>query len=232
MTNISRNLSESYRQSVTTTNLIESKIKNLKLHRVKNHNMLHRLQNYLKDGQHYIGDIDVKKERGKISEAITSIDNEIDELEELRKYVTSYVEVMPHLDKIENPNLLSPDEIYTMITRGYKRDAPGETDYSNVSPPPAKPDLDRRDLHLYRGGDPMSGVIKDRLNASDRFEDLIRQSALSSQEALNDKLDRALDKLGPDILRKLGDRADQLQKRAKIDPGVAQYEQYLNRLGR
>ena len=64
---------------------------------------------------------------------------------------------------------------------------------------------------------------------------MIRQSAMDSQQTLNDKLDSAIEKLGPDVVAKLNDRADEVQKinrKRNQDTNVAHYEQYFNRIGR
>ena len=112
----------------------------------------------IKEGQRVEDGLDLKKTARKITEAIGKVDQKIDSLRELRKDVLSYVTVMPHVERREDPNVLTPDEIYALNTRGYVKDPAPQSEVSNSSPPPARPDMDRRDLNLYRSGDPLNGV--------------------------------------------------------------------------
>lgn len=234
MKDISKSLSETYQQ-VHHSQVISNTIESLEFKKLKAHNMRSKISRMIKEGHTVEDGLDLKKTVRKITEAIAKVDDKIDELRELRRDVLSYVTVMPHVQKVEDPQVLSPDEIYALNTRGYVKDPAPQSEVSNSSPPPARPDMDRRDLNLYRAGDPLNGVVSDRLQSSQRFEDMIRQSAMDSQTKLNDTLDSARNKLPADVARKLKANADEVQKinqKRNRDTNVAHYEAYFNRIGR
>ena len=156
----------------------------------------------------------------------------IKELEKQRKELLSYVTVMPHTHPIEDPNVLTPDEIYALNTQGFRRDEKQESEIP-TSPPPAKPGGNHEKLGLHTGGTPDNQVIADRLNSSERFEDMIRKWVVGSQSKLNDTLNKAQDKTGLDLARKVvddreEDRKRQLNQLDQMKKATPQMEAYSN----
>lgn len=163
----------------------------------------------------------------------------IKELQDKRKELLSYVTVMPHKNPIEDPNVLTPDEIYTLNTQGYQRDPKKEVDDPSGMPP-AKPNSDHEKLGLNTGGLPEGQVIHDRLNSSERFEDMLRRWAVGSQQHLNQTLQKAQAKTGPDLARKVKaereeeqqKHQDQLERLKKVVEVSPQMESYMNAITR
>lgn len=119
----------------------------------------------------------------------------VEAVEELyeRAEELSYVEIMPQVDRPIHPARLSQDQIYSLKTRGMKRDQTPIASREYNSPPPAKPGAERYPT-FYKAGMPMDSIYADRLNSSPRFDKYIRKQIEDSQDVLNDNLKNAKQK--------------------------------------
>ena len=127
----------------------------------------------------------------KINAIKEGLIREASELENSLQQALSYVDVMPDWKVRERENVLSPDEVYSLRTGGYRRSEEKLQSLMRIGPPPAKRDMDSEQLDIHKPGPPMTGVYKDRLNSDERFEDYLRGKALKGLEELNRTLESA-----------------------------------------
>ena len=119
-----------------------------------------------------------------------------------------YVNVMPSTDEIKaDPLELTPDEVFALSTRGYMRD--DEIEDTGAELPPAQmPGLDDGGLKWAAGPDALAPVYKDRLNSSERYDDMMIRQQKEAQAELDKNIESGMKKL-------------ELRRKAKENPTTA-----------